>query len=146
VPQLPPFCAAVTHPVLSQQPLAHDVPSHATQAPAEQIEPLPHDLPSLMFVGEPHTGPLVQLIVPCWQGLPGGVQIAFGVHALQAPLPSHTPLVTAVAWHEAPAAAGVFWSVHVIVPPAHEVTFPVWQGLLAGEHALPTMHALHTPV
>jgi hypothetical protein len=36
--------------------------------------------------------------------------------------------------------------VHVIVPPAHEVTFPVWQGLLAGEHALPTMHALHTPV
>ena len=145
VPQLPPFCAAVTQPVLSQQPLAHDAPSHATQAPAEQICPLPHDLPSLMFIGDPHTGPLVQLIVPCWQGLPGGVQIAFGVQAPQAPLPSHTPLDRPLAWQEAPAAAGAFWSVHVIVPPAHEVTLPIWQGLLAGEHALPTMHALHTP-
>jgi len=98
-----------------------------------------------MFIGVPHTGPLVHAIVPCWQGLPGGVQLEFGVQARHAPLPSHTPPETAVVWHEAPAGAGAFWSVQVIVPPAHEVTLPVWQGLLAGEHALPTVHALHAP-
>jgi hypothetical protein len=33
----------------------------------------------------------------------------------------------------------------VIIPPAHEVTLPAWQGMLAGEHELPTVHALHVP-
>jgi len=37
VPQLLPVSADVTHPVLSQQPLGHDVALHATHAPAEQI-------------------------------------------------------------------------------------------------------------
>ena len=98
-----------------------------------------------MFIGEPHTGPMVQVIVPCWQGLPAGVHVAFGVQATQAPLPSHTPLEVVVVWHEAPAAAGAFWSVQVIAPPVHAVTLPVWHGLLAGEHALPTLHAEHVP-
>ena len=78
-----------------------------------------------MFAGEPQTGPLVHVIVPCWQGLPGGVQIAFGVQARHAPFPSHTPLDTPVVWHDAPAGAGVFWSVHVITPPAHDVALPI---------------------
>jgi hypothetical protein len=37
VPQLPPVCAAVTHPVLSQQPFAHEAALQATHVPAEQI-------------------------------------------------------------------------------------------------------------
>jgi hypothetical protein len=35
--------------------------------------------------------------------------------------------------------------VQVIIPPAHDVTLPAWQRLLAGEHELPTVHALHVP-
>ena len=108
VPQLLPVCAAVTQPVPSQQPLAHDVALHATHAPAEQIEPLPHDLPSLMFAGDAHVGPPVQVIVPCWQGLPGGEQAALGVQAAHVPWPSHTPLGTPLAWHEVPAGAAAF--------------------------------------
>jgi hypothetical protein len=38
-----------------------------------------------------------------------------------------------------------FESLHVSVPPAHEVTLPVWQGLVAGAHDLPSWHALQTP-
>jgi hypothetical protein len=37
VPQRLPVCVAVTHPVASQQPFAHDVASHGAHAPAEQI-------------------------------------------------------------------------------------------------------------
>jgi hypothetical protein len=61
-----------------------------------------------MFIGEPHTGPMVQVIVPCWQGLPGGEHVAFDVQARHVPLPSHTPSGTLLVWHEAPAAAGAF--------------------------------------
>ena len=61
-----------------------------------------------MFIADPHAGPLVHVIVPCWHGLPGGVHVAFGVHAAHVPIPSHTPLGTLLVWHEAPAGAGAF--------------------------------------
>jgi hypothetical protein len=117
-------CAVVTHPVESQQPCAHDVASHATQAPLAQTRLVPQDLPSLMLVGEAHAGPLLHVVIPCWHGLPDGVHGAFAEHAAQLPCVSHTPLETEADWHDVPAVAGVFWSVQVSVPPAHEVTFP----------------------
>jgi hypothetical protein len=138
-------CAAVTHPVLSQHPSGHEVALHATHAPLAQTRFVPQGLPSLMLLGAAHTGPVAHDIVPCWHGLPAGVHAAFGVHATHVPCPSQTPLATLLVLQEAPAAAMAFWSVHVIVPPAHEVTFPVWQGLAGGAHELPTWHGLQTP-
>jgi len=78
-----------------------------------------------MLLGAAHTGPVAHDMVPCWHGLPVGVQGAFGVHASQVPCPSHTPLAPPLVLQEVPAVAEPFWSVQVIVPPAHEVTAPV---------------------
>jgi hypothetical protein len=102
------FWPVVTHPLLSQQPLGHEVASQATHAPLAQTRLVPQVCPSLMFFGESHDGPLVHDIVPCWQGLPVGVQGAFGVQATQAPLPSQTPLGTELVWHDVPAFDDVF--------------------------------------
>jgi hypothetical protein len=85
-------CAAVTHPVLSQHPLGHDVELHGPQTPLAHTRFAPQGLPSSMLLGAAHTGPVAHDIVPCWHGLPAGVQGAFGTHATQVPRPSHTPL------------------------------------------------------
>jgi hypothetical protein len=141
-------CVVVTHPVASQQPPAHDVASHATQAPPAQIwlVPLaPQGFPSLMLLGEPHTGPAEQDIVPRWHGFPVGVQDEFALHWTHVPCVSHTPLATVAVWQDVPAAAGVFWSVQVRLPLLHAVILPTWQGLPAGSQELPTWHALHCP-
>ena len=79
--------------------------------------------------------------------LPLGVHVPPGLHATHVLLPSHTPLVPVDVVHAAPAAAGVFCSVHVATPLVHDVV-PLWHGLLpapVGEHAAPAWHALHTP-
>jgi hypothetical protein len=138
-------CAVVTHPVLSQHPLGHDVELQGLQTPLAHTRFVPQGLPSSMLLGAAHAGPFAHDIVPCWHGLPAGVQTAFGAHATHVPCPSHTPLARLLVLQDVPAGAEAFKSVHVIVPPAHEVTFPVWQGLVAGAHELPTWHALQTP-
>jgi hypothetical protein len=61
-----------------------------------------------MFIVEPHTRLPMHVIVPCWQGLPGGEHVAYGVQARHMPLPSHTPSGMLLVKHEAPAAAGAF--------------------------------------
>jgi hypothetical protein len=58
------FCAVVTHPLLSQHPSGHEAASHATHDPAEQMLPAAQGRPSLMLLGEEHTGPFAQDIVP----------------------------------------------------------------------------------
>jgi hypothetical protein len=138
--------AAATQPALvSQQPPGQVAALHATQAPETQSIPDPHDRPSLMLLVGLQVGPAEHDIVPVLQGRPEGAQVAFGVHATQFPVPSHTPLGTGPVWHATPAAAAVLWSVHVSVPPAHDVTLPTSHGLLGGEHEAPTVHALQTP-
>jgi hypothetical protein len=101
-------CALVTQPLPSQQPLGQELGPHATHAPAVQIWPAPQVLPSLMLVGEPHTGPALQDIVPTWQGFPGGMHIELGAQLTHIPLPSHTPFETVLVWQGVPAFAGVF--------------------------------------
>jgi hypothetical protein len=116
--QAPPFLphslvvwALVTQPLVSQHPLLHEFASQATQLPPAQIVPVPHGCPSLMFCSFEHTGPALQLMVPCWHDIPGelpaGLHTENGAQAAQLPWPSHTPLVTLVVAHAVPAAAKV---------------------------------------
>jgi len=97
----------VTHPLPSQQPAGQEAALQATHAPPAQIWPEPQGCPSLMLLGEVHTGPAVQDIDPCWHGLPGGAHVEFAVHATHAPWPSHTPLGTLAVWQGVPALAEV---------------------------------------
>jgi hypothetical protein len=135
-------------PVLLQHPFGQVVASQATHEPDTQIEPEPdpHDKPSLMLLVGLHMAPAEHDMVPVLHGMLRGEQEAFGVHAAQLPCPSHTPLATDPVWHAVPAAAGMFWSVQTIVPPAHDVTLPTWHGWSCGAHDAFTVHALQTPV
>lgn len=99
-----------------------------------------------MFVAAPHIGPFAHDIVPDWHGLPAGVHCEFAMQAEHVPSASHTPAAPLVVRQDVPAFAGVFWSVHVSTPPAHDVTLPMSHWLLAGAHAFPTWHALHIPL
>ena len=120
----------------------HEAPCmQALHAPFRHTSLVPHDVP--LVTSAPvslHTGaPVEQSIAPTWQ-LFDGVHPAPAVHALHAPA-WQTMLVP----HPAPFAAFVPVSPQVggLV---EQLSVPVWQGLAAGVHAPPVVHALHTPV
>jgi hypothetical protein len=139
------WAAEATHPVGSQHPFAQLVALHATHAPPEQISPVPHDLPSSMWLVGAHTGPLEHDHVPPMHGRPGGEHAPLTMHVAHVPWPSQTPVGTLAVVHDVPAEAATPLSVQVGTPPVHAVTEPVSQGLPAGEHEAPTVHALQTP-
>lgn len=101
------WAACATHPLVSQQPLAHVVELQAVQDPDEQIKPVPHDFPSLMLLPGLHTGPAEHDIVPLLHELPVGVHVALGVQDTQLLLPSQTPLATDAVVQAVPADAAV---------------------------------------
>jgi hypothetical protein len=114
---------------------------HATQAPALHTRPAPQLAPLARLVPvSVHTGvPVRQSVVPVWQALPAGVQLAPATQALQTP-PPHTRPVP----QEAPSATLVPLSVQV-APDAPHTRVPTWQGLLATQLPPPT-HGAQAPL
>jgi hypothetical protein len=136
--------SVVRHVLPLQQPLGQLTESHCVwQVPPRQMRCEPHEPPSFVLVTEPHTGPFEHDMVPIWQGLLFGLHGAFAVHATQ--LPALQTPVTVAEEHCVPSLAATIESVHVGVPPAHEVTVPVPQGLPAGVQGAPVVQALHAP-
>jgi hypothetical protein len=114
--------------------------AQATQAPPIQTFPLPHCEPLAAFPDSRHTGsPVLQVVVPVRQGLPGTTQADPATHATQAAVALQTKSFP----HELPATRFVIVSTQAATPPVH-VSPPLWQGLV-GVQACPATHAVHTP-
>ncbi len=156
VPHVVPFVTAVPVSVHTPTPVVHtmlptsqglggvhEAPAlHAAHVPLSQTWPVPHVVPLAALFAVPvsvHTGlPVVQLVLPAWQGFVG-VQLAPVVQPTHAPL-SQTWLVP----HEVPLATFVFVSVHTAVP-VEQLVVPRSQGLV-GVHDAPVVHAAQAPL
>jgi hypothetical protein len=115
-------------------------PVHATHWPEEQTRLVPQGVPStaLVTVSTHVEWPVEQDVAPVWHRF-SGTQPRLDVQAMHAPA-----LQTMLVPHVVPLPAGVFVSVHVATPPAHELTVPVWHASVGLQDA-PTTHALQTP-
>jgi hypothetical protein len=113
--------------------------AQVTQTPPLHTLPVPHDVPFATLPESRQTGePVLQVVMPLRQGLPGTVQLAPPVQAVQAPGALHTMLVP----HDVPAAMLVAASLHCTVAP--QASAPLWHGLL-GVQVPPAMQVLQTP-
>jgi hypothetical protein len=112
-----------------------------THEPPEQTMFAPQLVPLAMVpVATQFAVPVVQEMVPVWQRLPPGMQLAPELHALQTPELLQTMLVPQLV----PAVTGVPVSVQV-APPPPQLSEPVWQGL-AGVQDEPAEQATHAPL
>jgi hypothetical protein len=101
---------------------------------------VPQFVPFATLTVDPHTGwPVVHEIVPVWQRSPPGLQVMFGVQALQVPL-KQVKFVP----HDIPLATFVFASLQTGVPVPH-ASVPLWQTLL-GLQGEPSAQAMHVPL
>lgn len=130
VPQLVPLGAELpvsVHPTTGEQTLVpvwhafagtHASPTvQATHIPALQTRSVPHDVPFGALADSMQTGaPVLHVVVPVRQALPGTAHDAPVVHA------SHVPVaLQTLSWpHEVPAATFVPVSVQVGEPPVHD--------------------------
>ena len=116
--------------------------TQSTHAPTPHTRPVPQLVPlaALDPVSTHTAAPVAQLVVPVWQALPDGTQLAPATQATQAPA-LHTRPVP----HVVPLERLVPVSVHTADPVLQSVA-PVWQGLLDGVQVEPAAQALQAPL